>query len=106
MRRAQMLFQIFVLGVCCAALSRAQGAAFMVKDINTTAAGGSSYPQNLTDVNGTLFFSANDGVNGTELWKSDGTDAGTVMVKDINPGAGSSSPGAMANLNGTLLFFA
>ena len=24
-----------------------------------------------------------------ELWKSDGTAAGTVLVKDINPGAGS-----------------
>ena len=33
----------------------------------------------------TLYFFANDGINGTELWKSDGTDAGTIMVKDINP---------------------
>jgi len=30
---------------------------------------------------------ANDGVNGQELWKSDGTDAGTIMVKDILSGA-------------------
>jgi len=37
----------------------------------------------------TLYFFANDGINGTELWKCDGTDAGTIMVKDINP-AGSS----------------
>ena len=37
----------------------------------------------------TLYFFADDGINGTELWKSDGTDAGTIMVKDINP-AGSS----------------
>ena len=27
-----------------------------------------------------------------ELWKSDGTASGTVMVKDINSGSGSSSP--------------
>src|SRR5262249_45248093 len=41
---------------------------------------------NLTNVNGTLFFRANDGVTGGELWKSNGTAAGTVLVKDIRPG--------------------
>ena len=37
-------------------------------------------------MNGTLFFTADDGVNGQELWKSDGTAAGTTLVKDIYPG--------------------
>ena len=46
----------------------------MVKDINP-GAGGSS-PGALTNVNGTLYFSANDGTHGFELWKSDGTAAG------------------------------
>ncbi|WP_232023636.1 ELWxxDGT repeat protein [Microcystis viridis] len=36
----------------------------------------------------TLYFTANDNVNGQELWKSDGTEAGTVLVKNINPGSG------------------
>ena len=44
----------------------------------------------MTNVNGTLYFFANDGTHGLELWKSDGTEAGTVMVKDCNPGSGSS----------------
>ena len=47
-------------------------------------------------VGSTLYFQAgnnNAGNNGVELWKSDGTFGGTVPVKDINPGAGSSSPG-------------
>ena len=43
-------------------------------------------PAHLTAFNGHLFFAANDGVNGPELWESDGTAAGTTMVTDINPG--------------------
>ncbi|NJN57959.1 MAG: hypothetical protein HC879_10905 [Leptolyngbyaceae cyanobacterium SL_5_9] len=61
----------------------------------------------LTDVNGTLYFAADDGVNGTELWKSDGTAAGTVLVKDINTAAGGSSlPRSLTSVGNTLYFVA
>ena len=53
----------------------------MVKDIRSGS--GDSYPYDLAVVGNTLYFAANDGTNGTELWKSDGTASGTVMVKDI-----------------------
>ena len=33
-----------------------------------------------------LFFTATDGIHGTELWTSDGTDSGTHLVADIRPG--------------------
>src|SRR5437764_7940896 len=56
----------------------------LVKVINPT---GTSFSGPLVNVNGTLFFSADDGVHGQELWKSDGTAAGTVLVSDINPGS-------------------
>jgi ELWxxDGT repeat protein len=48
-------------------------------------------PTNLTALDdSTLLFIADDGSgHGTELWKSDGTDAGTTMVKDVNPGPAS-----------------
>jgi ELWxxDGT repeat protein len=36
---------------------------------------------------------ATDGVSGTELWKSDGTAAGTVLVKDIRAGSAASGAG-------------
>lgn len=42
-----------------------------------------------TEYNGALYFIANDGVHGYELWRTDGSAAGTYLVKDILPGAGS-----------------
>jgi ELWxxDGT repeat protein len=53
---------------------------------------------------GSLYFAAFDGVNGRELWKSDGTEAGTVLVKDIVPGRYGSIPQGLTDVNGTLYF--
>ena len=55
-------------------------------------------------VGSTLFFAATDGSHGPELWKSDGTTAGTVMVKDVYPGAIGSYPKNLVNVNGTLFY--
>jgi len=77
----------------------------------------SSSPQGLTNVNGVLYFTADDGANGRELWKSDGTEDGTVMVKDIDDGStydeqsltdvpNASDPQQLTNVNGTLYFTA
>ncbi|HTI49465.1 MAG TPA: ELWxxDGT repeat protein, partial [Planctomycetaceae bacterium] len=58
-----------------------------------------SSPQSLTNVAGTLYFTADDGVHGRELWKSNGTPEGTTMVTDI---PGNFDVGILANINGTL----
>lgn len=57
----------------------------ILKDINPGPIG--SNPQNFKEINGELYFIANDGSHGIELWKTDGSTSGTVMVKDIHPGA-------------------
>lgn len=75
-----------------------------VKDIHAGTA--SSSPDHLTNVNGALFFSADDGVHGLELWKSDGSESGTVLVDDINPGSAGSQPSSLVDLAGTLYFSA
>jgi ELWxxDGT repeat protein len=61
---------------------------------------------NLTNVNGVGYFSANDSVNGQELWRSDGTTAGTQLLADITPGAGGTSLSQFSNVGGTLFFMA
>ena len=55
-------------------------------------------------VGNTLFFTADDGVSGRELWKTDGTAGGTVQVKDISPGAGSSLVAVLQAVGSTLYF--
>src|SRR6185295_17872060 len=63
-----------------------------------------SFDAQLTNVNGTLFFIAKDDAHGAELWKSDGTTAGTLMVADIIPGSAGSINGHLTNVGGTLFF--
>jgi ELWxxDGT repeat protein len=53
-----------------------------------------------------LFFALDDGAHGMELWRTDGTAAGTYLVKDIRAGSGSSSPDSFAVFDDRLLFTA
>src|SRR5262245_16495025 len=88
----------------------------MVLDINANTP--SSNPSGMVEIGSTAYFTADDGVHGVELWKSDGTASGTTLVKDIFPGQhreydyygnwwyvpNSSNPSNLMNINGTLFF--
>ena len=95
----------------------ASAEALILKDINPGAGNSNPGPSSIRSPtfgayqayiinNGVMYFGANDGTSGIELWKSDGTESGTVMVKDINPGAGNSNASGFNVYNGTLYFYA
>src|SRR5690242_11284010 len=70
------------------------GPASLLKDINTILpVNRDSSPSEFVTLSGsTVLFVASTPDTGTELWRTDGTAAGTALVKDIAVGAGSSSP--------------
>jgi ELWxxDGT repeat protein len=88
--------------LCFTFLSQAQTPT-LTRDINTNYL--SSNPTVFFAHGNTLFFTAiNNTTQGNEFWKTDGTDSGTVLVKDIYAGAGSSNPNNYCSV-GSLIFF-
>jgi ELWxxDGT repeat protein len=55
-------------------------------------------------LDGILYFNPFQTGTGYELWRSDGTAAGTWMVKDINPGPTTTTPGPFTVADDTLYF--
>jgi ELWxxDGT repeat protein len=83
----------------------------MVAEINPTPDPGNgdtflmdSSPAELTVFNNKLYFSADDGVHGRELWSFDGTSVS--LVDDINPGPYGSGPSELTVYNNKLYFSA
>ncbi len=77
----------------------------VLKDIRPGSSSSTSNTHNLTKVGQTLYFAAEaSSAQGIELWKSDGTSAGTVLVKDIYTGSSDSFPRDFVDVNGTVFF--
>src|SRR5262245_25778762 len=64
-----------------------------------------SHPGPMTALNGIGYFGATDEF-GVELWRTDGTTAGTWRVKDVNPGTANSDPGQFVAVGNQLFFTA
>lgn len=87
-------------------LWKAEGTvATLVKDINPGSFA-DGFPQFLTTFGGFVYFSADDGVNGRELWRTDGTGTGTILFKDIIAGDGASDPSNFTVIGTTMYFTA
>jgi ELWxxDGT repeat protein len=99
------------LAVFCLGASTATNAQKLFKDLvpgmsGSYAAG--SYPQGFTNVKGTMYFYGNEGspTSAFDLFKTDGTAAGTVVVKSaIIPYTTFGSPiNYFSDFNGTVVF--
>jgi ELWxxDGT repeat protein len=78
----------------------------MLEDINPGPGSSANQLFLFADVNGLCYFDAYDPNHGNELWQSDGTTAGTVLVQDIYPGSQGSVPTDLTSFNNKLYFFA
>ena len=74
--------------------------------LQTNGNGYGSSTSRMFEYNETLYFDADDGMQGRELWQSDGTVTGTSLVADINPGSGNSGPRDFTMLGDIMYFIA
>jgi ELWxxDGT repeat protein len=103
--RGPRVLPLLSLGLLAALAAQAQPA-HLVRDINPAVPQHqSSIDREMVALGNAFFMTADDGVYGTEVWKSDGTPAGTRILKDICPGSCPSNPSFLTVSDG-LLFFA
>jgi ELWxxDGT repeat protein len=120
-KRALTLGALLALGGCSeesaregqeqAAATRQEGLTTLlgptlVRDFNPYGYDNSSNPYVFGSAGGRVFFTADDGSSGQELWRSDGTAAGTLLLKDIQPGLSSSGPYLVASGDSVVYFSA
>src|SRR6185436_12057683 len=101
------LVAVFLLPAALPAAVRARP--YLVKDLNQVP---SEDAQDVflwgmaTGPDGVSYFSATDPAHGTELWRSDGTTAGTWRVTDVCAGRCSSYPSSFRIFRGQVFFAA
>jgi ELWxxDGT repeat protein len=78
---------------------------FSVSEVGSTSIHSSTPDSFTAGKNGITYFVATD-ENGRELWKTDGTTAGTVLVKNIYPGGGDGSPAWLTEADSLVFFVA
>jgi ELWxxDGT repeat protein len=87
-----MKYIFLITALACASLNftcLGQTKVSLVHDITPGKPGNGA--SNFTRIGKNIYFMASDGINGYELWRTDGTI--TKLVADINPGPASSYPG-------------
>ena len=111
-QRASLTVALMTFGMVLsgAAAPAATGPAHLLTDINPTPSSNrGSFPESYGRLGKIALFHARTPQTGMELWRTDGTEAGTFLVKDTIPGPLSAFNyplGDFTELNGNLLFTA
>ena len=104
MRTRRGLASVVLLSAVSVLVAASAGAATNPRRVsNINPGAGTPNIESLTRVGDTLYFTADDGTRGVELWKTKGTLASTKLVKDIRPGGGS-FPSDLVSFDGQLFF--
>ncbi len=98
------LFFAMSLGSTCAAADG--GPAQLVKDILPGQVPADSDASEFVEMNGVSYYQGYHPSTGYELWRTDGTQAGTWIVKDVLEGRDGSDPVNLEFSNGYLYFMA
>ena len=83
------------------------GGTRIVKDIfpgSSELGRNSSSPVELTAAGGLVYFTAQDADHGRQLWRTDGTDAGTIRLTDLSGTGQQVNPFNFASINDTFFF--
>lgn len=94
--------KLIIPALLCIAYCKVNAQNFqLVKDINSAT---NSTPYAFSAINGIIYFSADDGIHGNELWRSDGTGLGTYLIADINIGLEGANPSGMTEYKEIIYF--
>lgn len=99
----RLSFLLLVIGALLLVTLTVAADGGLLKDINPGTA--NSFARQYFQVNDVYLFRADDGVHGTELWVTDGTESGTQLFMDINPGSAASDPYYFIPLTNDVLLF-
>lgn len=95
-----------IVGGGCAVGAQAQSSLVFDLARGALSPGHSSAPEEMTPFSGRVAFRADDGAHGREPWISDGTPAGTQVLRDIAPGSEGSDPAGFLAHGASLVFSA